>query len=341
MRDEVVPKSFQTARLSSRLRPDNQHMPITSKSGSLPASVDARIAAALARGHHVASEHVLLSSGVSRRSVRRRLRMEMLHEVLPRTYAFVAAEELSLTARASAAVLSLQRHRAAISHESAARLLGLWDRGSAELVHVLSETQWRPSSASWVRYHSTRNLPGSHVVIVDGIACTNVVRTCVDLGTRLTPWQLARVLHEAEFRHGLRLDLVEAMNDVRHRAPGSAVVRLSVKLRRGGSAGTRSPLEDLLLALIIKAGLPVPLVCNPLATELTAFECDLVWPNARLVVEVDGIGHRRAGDVDRDRARDAALNAAGWTVIRVSGRELRKDPHAVVRRIAAALACRA
>ena len=51
------------------------------------------------------------------------------------------------------------------------------------------------------------------------------------------------------------------------------------------------------------------------------YEVDFHWPEARLVVELDGYeyhGTRQA--FEDDRARDAALTAAGWRVIRVTDR---------------------
>jgi very-short-patch-repair endonuclease len=59
------------------------------------------------------------------------------------------------------------------------------------------------------------------------------------------------------------------------------------------------------------------------------------------VVEVDSFRfHSPRPRFERDRARDAALAAAGYTVIRVTWRQLVDTPEAVAARIAAALAVR-
>jgi DNA mismatch endonuclease (patch repair protein) len=86
---------------------------------------------------------------------------------------------------------------------------------------------------------------------------------------------------------------------------------------------------------------------------------DLAWPGLRVALFVDGAfwhGHpsrhkpgrsgaywdaKIAGNVERDRVADAALEQAGWTVIRVWDFEVRRDLHAVVERVLTALRDRA
>lgn len=302
-------------------------------------STDARIAAALATGSGVASEHRLRTRyGVSRRAIRRRIGTGVLVEVLPRTYARVGVAHLDATARMAAAAASLQHHPGIVAFTSAARVLGIWDRGRDRVAHALSTTRWRPSAATWVDYHHTESLPPGDVVDLDGMHVTSVIRTCLDLGTCLTEWQLTHVLWEAEFLHGLDLAELERRNDERPGFRGCDVVRRAIAHRRAGSAGSRSGSEDYLLEGIVRAGLPLPMVCNPNATQLQSIECDLVWRAARLVVEVDGPGHRRTGRAERDAAQVRQLRAAGWLVVRISTEELWADRDAVVARIAAHLA---
>jgi very-short-patch-repair endonuclease len=72
--------------------------------------------------------------------------------------------------------------------------------------------------------------------------------------------------------------------------------------------------------------------------RVAGYEVDLFWPEQRLVVEIDGYqfhGHRRA--FERDRRKQMALVAAGFTVIRVTWRQLCQEPMVVVGAIARAL----
>jgi REase_MTES_1575/Transcriptional regulator, AbiEi antitoxin len=58
-----------------------------------------------------------------------------------------------------------------------------------------------------------------------------------------------------------------------------------------------------------------------------------------LIVEIDGFRfHSTRSAFERDRRRDAELAAAGFRVLRVTWRQLRDEPFAVIARLAAALA---
>ena len=87
--------------------------------------------------------------------------------------------------------------------------------------------------------------------------------------------------------------------------------------------------------LIREAGLPAPLTNRKVA----GYRADFVWPEQRLIVEVDGYqfhGHRLA--FERDRKRDAAHLLAGYRVIRITWRRLTEERVAVAVMIARALA---
>jgi very-short-patch-repair endonuclease len=90
----------------------------------------------------------------------------------------------------------------------------------------------------------------------------------------------------------------------------------------------------MLRELIRAANLPRP----RFNARLAGYEVDAVWPDRRLVVEVDGYAyHGHRAQFERDRRKDLALIAAGYRVIRVSWRQLTQEPLAVVAVIASAL----
>ena len=94
---------------------------------------------------------------------------------------------------------------------------------------------------------------------------------------------------------------------------------------------TRSHAERRLLALLRRARCPDPETNRWLA----GYEVDLLWAAQRLVVEFDGFQfHADRAAFERDRRRDAELQARGYRVIRVTWRHLIDDPEAVVDRIA-------
>lgn len=98
---------------------------------------------------------------------------------------------------------------------------------------------------------------------------------------------------------------------------------------------TRSAAEELFVALVRKAELPQP----EINARIGRFEVDFLWRRERLVVEIDGFAfHRVRGKFERDRERDGRLIDAGWTVIRLTWRQLDRTPEVVLVRLARALA---
>jgi very-short-patch-repair endonuclease len=86
--------------------------------------------------------------------------------------------------------------------------------------------------------------------------------------------------------------------------------------------------------LIRKARLPSPRA----NVKVHGWEVDLLWSEHRLIVEVDALStHTSPRDFERDRRKDAELTLLGYTVIRITRRQIEQEPEAVVARISAAL----
>jgi very-short-patch-repair endonuclease len=68
-------------------------------------------------------------------------------------------------------------------------------------------------------------------------------------------------------------------------------------------------------------------------------EADCVWPDRRLIVELDGRGFYDTGSAfETDRARDRALAVHGWRCVRVTARHLEREELQLVRDLRALLA---
>jgi very-short-patch-repair endonuclease len=107
--------------------------------------------------------------------------------------------------------------------------------------------------------------------------------------------------------------------------------------RRDEPTLTRSEAEERLLALVRAARLPAP-ACN---VRVRPYEVDFLWRAERLIVEVDGYAfHSTRAAFERDRRRDADLQARGFSVMRVTWRQLAHEPEAVVARLAQRLSSR-
>jgi very-short-patch-repair endonuclease len=59
------------------------------------------------------------------------------------------------------------------------------------------------------------------------------------------------------------------------------------------------------------------------------FEVDALWSDQRVVAELDGYAfHHSRGAFERDRARDASLQLAGYKVVRITWRRMQRDAQA-------------
>ena len=75
------------------------------------------------------------------------------------------------------------------------------------------------------------------------------------------------------------------------------------------------------------------------STGIGPYRLDFAWPERKVIVETDGWAtHGRRAAFEDDRAKDATLLAAGWRVLRVTYRRLRREPMLVAAQLAAVLA---
>ena len=286
-------------------------------------SPDARVAALAARQHGVVTLIQLFMAGLSRSAISRRVKTGRLHRIHSGVYA-VGHPGLSRHGEALAAVLAAGPG-AALSHLPAAVLHEI-SRIPATHIEVITPSQHVPRG---VKVHRCRGLSALDVTTAHRIPVTTVHRTLVDLTDTLTKWQLANLIHEAAFR-GRFVEL--AVRDAMARANGRRrlkVLEQAIALHHAGSAGTRSGNEDLFLTF----DLPEPLV----NTHLLGFEVDFLWPDRRIVVEIDGVGHERRPATADDERQDRALAAAGFETIRFAAAEVREQGREVTRRTVAAL----
>ena len=102
----------------------------------------------------------------------------------------------------------------------------------------------------------------------------------------------------------------------------------------GAPEFTRSEGEERLKRLCKAARLPAP----RMNARVAGWEVDAFWPAARLVVEIDGWRyHRTRRRFEDDRRKDAALQVAGYRVVRITWRRLRYESYAVAAELAVLL----
>jgi very-short-patch-repair endonuclease len=295
-----------------------------------PARWDLAIARLAAAQHGVVTRSQLAGLGLGRGAIAHRVARGRLHRVHRGVY-LVGHPVLAPLAAEVAAVLACGPG-AVLSHRSAAGLWGLL-ASTGPVVDVTVPGR-NPGPRSGVLVHRVARLDRGDVTRRRGIAVTAPARTLLDLAELLPSRALERALEEAEIQGLARPRDVLALLE---RSPGRRGAALLRTLLRDGAerAVTRSEAEDRLLALLRAAGLS-PTAVN---VRVASHEVDAVWHPERLVVEVDGYAyHASRAAFERDRRRDADLQAAGYRVIRVTWRQLAEEPHALVARLAQALA---
>ena len=269
------------------------------------------------RQHGVLSRKQLLDAGVPGHVIDHRVLLGRLH---PRHHGVYVAGHRNLTkhGRWMAAVLAAGAG-AVLSHRSAGALLGLGHWSHLEV------TAPRRRERPGIRVYTSLLSP-DELTTVMAIPTTGLSRTLFDLASVLQLHQIERAVNQAEIQHltdSLSLPDLVARYPGR---PGVRAIRSILKRLEAGPVFTRSDLEAILRVFARRAGLPTPLF-NAI---VLGFECDCVWPEHGLIVELDGRAtHGTKLAFEQDRERDRVLQAAGWRVVRITWRQLKRDPDAV------------
>ena len=208
----------------------------------------------------------LLASGVSRWAIDRAIRAGRLHRLHPGVHSLPAPELLTPDAYLTAALLAAG-HGAILARATAA---WRWQLIPAPplTIEVLTrrEARLRPDDMT----HD------GHFPI------TTVPRTLLDLATHYHHHALLRALAEAEFHHDTRP--ADIQRTLRRGHPGSANLKAALSAHAPGHGKAKSELERKFRRLLIKHGMELPLRNQ----ELGPWTVDCLWPQDRLVVELDG-----------------------------------------------------
>lgn len=281
--------------------------------------LDRAMADLAGRQDGVVTRRQLLGLGFSEDEVDVMLRSKRLHRVHRGVYA-VGHAALSDRGRLRAALLAAGED-AVISHRSAGALWGLlaWN-GHPELTTTLRSQNDLPG----LIVHRVRRAPQWRWK--DGLQVTTPEQTLLDLAAVLPAKPLARALGEAEYQRILDRDRLRALAAGRK---GATAIRRALG---DEAAPTHSSLEDVFLDLIRRGDLPAPKVNARLGHR----RVDFLWEAERVIVETDGwAAHGRRSAFDADRQRDLDLEARGYRTARVSERNLRRRPLAVLVRVGA------
>ena len=282
------------------------------------------------RQHGVVALRQLVALGITRDSIRRRLESSRLHRVYPGVYA-VGHARLTLHGRWMAAVLACGE-RTLLSHNDAAALWEILPVKGTRIHVTVAARGGHPRRGLCV--HSTLHLSPAERAIRDNIPVTSVARTLLDIAESDAP-RLGRAWDAAA---RLRLLDLRAVETTCENGQGRRGLKHLVPLlddRTRVTSDTRRELEARFFDLCRTFDLPPP-SCNVL---VEGYLVDAFWRAHRLIVELDSWKfHRDRGAFERDRERDALLQAAGYRVVRITWRRLTEHPADVARLIRRLLA---
>jgi hypothetical protein len=248
--------------------------------------------------------------GLGRGAVQNAVRVGRLHRVHHGVYA-LGHTLLRPEGHRLAAVLACGPG-AVLSHRSAA---AHWElRSTSQEFIDVTATRAR-HQVPGIRLHTSRSLDAQDTTCHEGIPITTVHRTLLDLAATVRSDQVENALVQAMHLH---LYDQRAVDDVIARSNGHRGTKILEEATRQEPQITKSMWEIRMLALVRRAGLPEPR-CNEALHAPDHGEChpDFYWPAYGLIVETDGWeAHRTLAAFRSDRAKDAALTAAGYKVLR-------------------------
>jgi hypothetical protein len=280
------------------------------------------VAESARRQHGVVARGQLLDMGLDGDAVKRRVRAGRLHPIHRGVYA-VGHTAITIRGRWMAAVLA-SGDGAVLSHRSATALWGIWGSGRGE-IHVTVPRKSR-SRRSIHRHFSL--LPSDEVDVRDGIPVTSAARAVLDLAGEKGETAAEAALREVEYLGIYGAVSLPALLERYPHHPGAPIVARCLERFKDDPGGRlRSPLEELFLPFLDAHSISRPRLNVWIALDDDSFQVDCLWPEAGLIVELDGWkshGTRRA--FRADRKRDRRLGAAGYRVIRVTEDQLTHEP---------------
>lgn len=290
-----------------------------------------RAAALASRQHGAISRSQLRSIGYTDDMIDRDLRTGRLIPAYRGVY-FLGHLVMSEKSRAMAATLACGAG-AVISHRSAAHLWCFLPYPAHYIDIEITVPGRDLHTRDGIQVHRVHGFDRRDVRTLDHIPITSPARTLLDLSAA-APDKLEQAFDEAVFQRKVRMP---QLHELIERSDGRRGVKALRRLTAAESAGERSRLEaeKRCLRLIRAAKLPLPQSNAPLGP----FVLDFFWPQHCVAVELDGFAtHGKRRMFEADRARDGDLQARGMRVVRVTWRQLTREPYAVVARLAAVLA---
>jgi very-short-patch-repair endonuclease len=261
----------------------------------------------------------LLTAGVSRWAIDRAVHSGGLYRVHSGVYSTAAPELIAEDGLLIAALLAAG-DGAVLSHGTAA---WRWHLIPAPPTAVELAVPQRRTAPTGVTLFQSKLLP-EDLTLNARFPSTSVPRTLLDLATRYQGDALLRALAEAEFHHDIRP--ADIRRTLRRGHPGSANLRAALHQHAPGHGDVKSNLERRFRKLLLRRQIELPLRNQRLGPWII----DCLWPDRRVVVELDGRQHARPRQSDRDDDRDLWLRRNRYVVRRYGTRQVDERPDDVI-----------
>jgi very-short-patch-repair endonuclease len=269
--------------------------------------------------HSLVTRDQLTRLGLTRSAIRHLLSSGDLDRVTNRVLRLGGVPETPRQL-ACAAVLDCTSF-GALSHESAA---ALWDiPGHAltpPIVSVVHGVEKAHDRLGTLR--RSTHLPDHHTTIVDGIPVTYPARIVFDLAGQpgVHPDRIARLIDTMWGRRLVNYRILHSMlaEHASRGRPGTVLLRELLELRPADYRPPESNLEARVHQIVLEDRQPALERQVDVGMEHWIGRMDFIDRKARVIVQVDSeIHHGSVLDAARDDAQTAALELAGWIVVRV------------------------
>lgn len=255
----------------------------------------------------------------SKRTLERYLQKRLLFEVAPCVYS--PTEMLTWRQQLQAGWMS--HPEIMVSHRSAARL---WDFAPVAVnsVEFVADTDARPV-LSFGTVHQSNLLPLKHKAWRDGIALTHPSRTLIDVSA-VWPYEwTVQAIGKAVDKGLVTIsELRRTLEQMRRRGRRrTTYIDAALESDEFANPKTRSGLEREAWAVMMRAGIPLPVAQYPIPMDTYTLHPDFCYPDLRLAIELDSYEwHTDLVAFHADKRRDATLSIRGWRVERFSKRTL-------------------
>lgn len=279
----------------------------------------------LARQHGAFSRGQAQRFGFDKDAVRRRLANHTWRRIDESVYALAASpqtwEQLLWAA-------FLSRPRAALTHDTAGRLLGFSGFGQGR--PVLLTPRASNARSPIARILESDQFDAIATTKVDGLTVTTAPETILILARDVPSQRIEEVFDEGLISRKIDLQAMSRIVDreAGRRTPGTPLLRRLLSSRRPGAPShSAGYLEGLLEHILADPRLPPYTREYPFSLDGFPARVDIYVPCARLVIEADGRNwHAKQLDFERDRRRDNALAARGIQVLRFTYEMLTIEP---------------